>query len=51
MNVGLDIDGTITEHPAFFALLSTAFRAAGHRVLIFTYRDPGREAHARAGRV
>jgi hypothetical protein len=48
MNIGLDIDGTITDHPAFFALLSQAFRAAGHRVLIFTYRDPERAAHARA---
>lgn len=48
MNVGLDIDGTITDHPEFFALLAAALRAAGHRVLIFTFRDPEREAHARA---
>jgi hypothetical protein len=42
MKVALDIDGTISEHPEFFAVLSVALRAAGHRVLILTYRDPAR---------
>jgi uncharacterized HAD superfamily protein len=42
MKVALDIDGTISEHPEFFAVLSTALRAAGHFVLILTYRDPDR---------
>jgi uncharacterized HAD superfamily protein len=40
MKVALDIDGTISEHPEFFAVLSSALRAAGHRVLVLTYRDP-----------
>ena len=39
MKVALDIDGTISEHPQFFAMLSTALRSDGHRVLILTYRD------------
>ena len=42
MKVALDIDGTISEHPEFFAVLSVALRAAGHRVLVLTYRDPAR---------
>ena len=42
MKVALDIDGTITEHPEFFAVLSSSLRAAGHRVIILTYRDPAR---------
>lgn len=42
MTIALDIDGTISEHPEFFALLSAAFRRAGHRVLVLTYRDPAR---------
>lgn len=42
MKVALDIDGTISEHPEFFAVLSAALRAAGHRVLVLTYRDPTR---------
>jgi hypothetical protein len=40
MNVALDIDGTISEHPEFFAVISTALRAAGHRVVVLTFRDP-----------
>lgn len=42
MTIALDIDGTISERPDFFALLSVAFRRAGHRVLVLTYRDPSR---------
>jgi hypothetical protein len=42
MKVALDIDGTISEHPEFFAVLSSALRAAGHRVVVLTYRDPAR---------
>ena len=38
MNIGIDIDATITEMPAFFAILSKAFRAAGHKVYIVSYR-------------
>jgi len=39
MNVGLDIDDTITRHPEFFALLSTALQAQGHVVVIITFRE------------
>jgi uncharacterized HAD superfamily protein len=39
MKVALDIDGTISEHPEFFSLLSSALRAARHYVLVLTYRD------------
>lgn len=40
MKVALDIDGTVSENPEFFAILSTALRAAGHSVLILTFREP-----------
>jgi hypothetical protein len=39
MILGLDIDGTITRHPEFFAALANGFRAAGHRVVIITFRQ------------
>lgn len=39
LTIALDIDGTITRHPAFFACLSQAMIAAGHRVIIITYRE------------
>lgn len=42
MIIALDIDGTISERPDFFALLSVAFRRAGHCVIVLTYRDPAR---------
>lgn len=42
MNIGLDIDDTITRHPEFFAFLSQSLRAAGHRVIIITFRDDPR---------
>jgi hypothetical protein len=48
MKVALDIDGTISEHPEFFAVLSSALRAAGHQVLVLTYRDPNRAEATRA---
>jgi hypothetical protein len=40
MNIGLDIDGTISENPQFFALLSAVLKTAGHKVYIISYRDP-----------
>ena len=40
MNIGIDIDGTITENPQFFALLSATLKTAGHKVHVVTYRDP-----------
>ena len=42
MKVALDIDGTISEHPQFFAILSAALRAAGHQVIVLTYRELSR---------
>src|SRR5262249_22186948 len=48
MIVALDIDGTNSERTAVLALLSSALRAAGHRVLVLTYRDPARADHTRA---
>src|SRR5262249_11737577 len=47
MNVALDVDGTISEHPELFALLSASLRAAGHAVIVLTYRDPERVEHTR----
>jgi hypothetical protein len=38
MNVALDIDGTITRMPEFFAFLSHAVRAAGGKVYVVTSR-------------
>lgn len=37
--IALDIDDTITAHPAFFAFLSQSAIAAGHEVLIITFRE------------
>jgi len=48
MKVALDIDGTISEHPEFFAVLSASLRAAGHRILILTFRDPEKNTATRA---
>ena len=40
LKIGIDMDGTITELPEFFALLARALRAAGHQVHIVSFRDP-----------
>jgi hypothetical protein len=37
--IALDIDDTITLHPAFFAAMSQAMRAAGHTIVIITLRE------------
>ncbi|MEZ6139076.1 MAG: hypothetical protein R3B84_00760 [Zavarzinella sp.] len=47
MKIAIDIDGTITEHPEFFAKLSSAFHAVGHYIIILTFRDPEREAETK----
>lgn len=39
MTVGLDIDGTITRCPEFFAIMAAALIESGHRVIIITYRE------------
>lgn len=38
MNVGLDIDGTITSMPWLFKILSQGLKKEGHRVVIITFR-------------
>jgi len=48
MLIGLDIDGTIDEHAEFFRFLSATMRAAGHRVFILTFRDPGNRSKTEA---
>jgi hypothetical protein len=39
LTIALDIDETITAHPQFFAFLSQAAIAAGHTILIITFRE------------
>jgi hypothetical protein len=36
MNIGIDIDGTLTKYPEFFIELGKLFRAAGHKVYLIT---------------
>jgi len=38
MNIALDIDGTITKQPKFFAILSRAVRQSGGKVYVVTSR-------------
>jgi len=45
INIGLDIDGTITEHPEFYSHLSQSWTAGD--VYIVTYRPPDRETDAK----
>lgn len=44
MVVGLDIDGTITRHPKFFAFLSQSLMQAGHEVVVITFRQDRQSA-------
>jgi hypothetical protein len=39
MNVGFDIDDTITRCPEFFGIISKALRAVGHRVYVISWRE------------
>lgn len=39
MIIGLDIDDTITRHPAFFASITTRLAEDGHRIVIITFRE------------
>lgn len=51
MNVGIDLDFTITELPEFFSILTRAVREAGHKVYVVSFRDKdGLEASAREAR-
>jgi hypothetical protein len=36
MNIGIDIDGTLTKYPDFFVELGRIWRKAGHKVYIIT---------------
>lgn len=36
MNIGIDIDRTLTKYPEFFTELSRLFRAAGYKVYMIT---------------
>ena len=40
MVIAFDIDDTITRHPKFFSVISSALVDAGHVVLIITNRHP-----------
>ena len=46
MVVGMDIDDTITRHPAFFSFLAGALLAAGHEVIIITFREDREDTKA-----
>jgi len=46
MVIGLDIDGTITRHPEFFAFLSQMLVAGGHQVIVITFREDRNNAVA-----
>ena len=46
MIIALDIDDTITRRPEFFSHLSRSLVAAGHRVLIITYKQDRDSAEA-----
>ncbi|MEI7752556.1 MAG: HAD family hydrolase, partial [Candidatus Omnitrophota bacterium] len=43
MKVCFDIDGTITERPEFFSLLSRAVRKSGGKVFVVTSRTRSAE--------
>lgn len=44
MVIGLDIDGTITRHPNFFAFISQALVQGGHQVVVITFREDRKSA-------
>lgn len=39
MNIAIDIDGTITRRPDFFAVMTRAIRATGGKVYVVTSRS------------
>lgn len=43
MNIGIDIDDTITALPEFFKELTVSFRAKGHKIHIVTSRTDNEE--------
>ena len=46
MIVGLDLDGTVTACPWFFAALTKGLKANGHKVVVITFRGEGGRAKA-----
>jgi hypothetical protein len=46
MVVAFDIDDTISRHPQFFSFLTQALVAAGHEVLIITFRQERSETES-----
>ena len=48
LKIGIDLDGTISEYPAFFKLFTKAAVDAGGIIYIITDRAPGTEAFVRA---
>jgi uncharacterized HAD superfamily protein len=42
--MGIDLDGTISEYPEFFNLLSRAMARVGCKIYVVTDRRPGTEA-------
>ena len=47
MNVGIDLDGTITECPLLFTALTKGLRAMGHHIHIITFRSERKEEVAK----
>lgn len=39
MNIGIDLDYTISEMPEFFSILTVALRKTDHKVYIVSFRD------------
>ena len=48
MIVGIDLDHTISDLPAFFTVLAAALLESGHEVHVITYREVGTEDRVRA---
>jgi len=45
MKIGIDLDGTISEYPEFFALFTRAMSDAGCKIYVITDRPPGSEKY------
>jgi hypothetical protein len=50
MNVALDIDGSISRRPEFFAVLSRAIRESGGKVFVVTSRSSNAEVERQTRR-
>jgi len=47
MNIGIDLDYTISALPEFFSVLAAALVDGGHQVHVITYREVGTEEQVR----